>query len=370
VNDVGRRYAYGDCVRFEFAEDAIDSYHRAAEFLNLSGIDALCLQHEYGLYGGVAGANILALLRDLRMPIVTTLHTILVEPSVAQRFVMEELTEVSDRVVVMSHYGAACLHDVYRVPYEKLDYIPHGIDPVRSDRSSKRILDLEGKSVLFTFGLLSPDKGIEYMLDSLPAILERFPDTVYVVVGATHPHVKQSNGEAYRQMLENRAMRLGVKNHVQFHNRFVSRNELRRFLSAADIYITPYLNPEQITSGTLAYALGSGKAVISTPYWYAKELLAEGRGVLVPWRDSAAISKRVIELMSDKNAGHEMHQRASAYTSDMVWPNVARRYVRAFELAAQVHGDSQHGVVHEGLAANGPAEVETLDLVQRSQAAQ
>jgi glycosyltransferase involved in cell wall biosynthesis len=371
VNDPGRRYAYSDCVRVEVAESDIDSYHRAAEYLNLNDIEVLCLQHEYGLYGGVAGANVLALLRDLRIPIVTTLHTILVHPSASQRFVMEELTEVSERVVVMSHYGAACLHDVYHVPPEKIDYIPHGIAPVRSDRSCKRLLDLEGKSVIFTFGLLSPDKGIEYMLDSLPAILERFPNTVYVVVGATHPHVKQSDGEAYRQMLENRVVCLGVKNQVQFHNRFVSRGELGHFLSAADIYVTPYLKPEQITSGTLAYALGSGKAVISTPYWYAEELLAEGRGLLVPWRDSAAISRRVIELMSDENARHAMQQRASTYTSDMAWPNVARRYVRSFQLAAaQVNGAKQLGVVHEGLTANERAEFETRELVQRPEAAQ
>ena len=286
-------------MRFEIAETDLDSYRRAADFLNVNNVDVLCVQHEYGIFGGKAGSHLLALLRQLRMPIVTTLHTILADPNQQQRAAMDELTQLSERLVVMSEQGRSLLHTVHDVPLRKIDLIPHGILDAPSTSRSKNQLGVDGKSVLLTFGLLSPDKGIEHVLDALPAILERDPETVYVVLGATHPHVKEQHGETYRLMLESRAQRLGVDSNVIFHDRFVSRSELTEFLSAADIYITPYLKPEQITSGTLAYAVGSGKAVISTPYWYASELLAEGRGILVPWRDPQAIASAVIDLLGD-----------------------------------------------------------------------
>jgi glycosyltransferase involved in cell wall biosynthesis len=360
VNDVGRRYAYRDQVRFEISEGEVASYRRAADFLNVNAVDVLCLQHEYGIYGGKAGAHILALLRELRMPIVTTLHTILAEPSVSQRIVMEELAQLSARLVVMSQHGAALLQKVHQIPDSKIDLIPHGIDEVPTDGGSKDLLGVEGQSVILTFGLLSPDKGIEYVIDALPAILARFPKTVYIVLGATHPHVKEHHGETYRLMLENRAKRLGVESHVRFHNRFVSRVELREFLSAADIYVTPYLKPEQITSGTLAYALGSGKAVISTPYWYAEELLAEGRGILVPWRNSDSISQNVIELLGNDTARRAMQKRAASYGVEMAWPSVARRYSQSFEQAVVGYGERHrnNGVTPASL----PVELPELKL--------
>ncbi len=339
VNDMERRYIYQDKVQFEISEGDVASYCRAADFLNVNAVDVLSLQHEYGIFGGMAGSHVLALLRELRMPIVTTLHTILAEPTSSQRFVMNNVTKLSERVVVMSQNGARLLRQVYQVPADKIDFIPHGIDAVPFTGDSKSLLGLEGQSVILTFGLLSPDKGIEYMIDALPAILARFPNTFYVVVGATHPHVKQHNGESYRLMLETRARRLGVESHLQFHNRFVTRLELREFLSAADIYVTPYLKPEQITSGTLAYALGSGKAVISTPYWYAEELLADGRGMLVPWRDSESIAKHAIELLSNDIGRLAMQRRAAAYTSDMAWPSVARQYIQSYAQAIQRHDE-------------------------------
>jgi glycosyltransferase involved in cell wall biosynthesis len=357
VNDVGRRYAYGSRVRFEISEDDNTSYHDAATFLNDNKFEALCLQHEYGIYGGKDGAHILALLRDLRMPIVTTLHTILADPTISQRLVMNELTRLSERLVVMSQHGIAMLRQVYQVPVDKIDFIPHGIDAVPFNGNSKALLGVDGQSVILTFGLLSPDKGIEYMIDALPAILSRFPKTVYMVLGATHPHVKECDGESYRNMLENRAERLGVGSQVQFHNRFVSRDELREFLSAADIYVTPYLKPEQITSGTLAYALGSGKAVISTPYWYAEELLAEGRGILVPWRDSGAIAENAIGLFESDSARHAMQQRAAAYGREMAWSSVAHRYVQSFELAVRAYKEQHRDASHERALARRPTEL-------------
>jgi glycosyltransferase involved in cell wall biosynthesis len=333
MNDAGRRHAYGDRVRFEIAESDLSSYRRATDFLNVGGFDVLCLQHEYGIFGGKAGSHILALLSEVRMPVVTTLHTILGEPTVEQRRVMDEITRLSSRLIVMSHCGKELLREVHGVPADKIDLIPHGIPTLPSSRASKQRLGVEGTSLILTFGLLSPDKGIEYVIDALPAVVARYPTATYVVVGATHPHVKEWHGEAYRRSLELRAHKLGVEAHVVFHDRFVSAPELAEFLSAADIYITPYLNPEQITSGTLAYAVGNGKAVISTPYRYARELLADGRGVLVPWRDSAAISAALDKLLSHPDELRALSARASEYGRDMVWPAVARKYVLSFERA-------------------------------------
>ena len=233
----------------------------------------------------------------------------------------------------MSAHGAALLHKVHGVPENKIDIIPHGIPRVPFAASTKKQLGIEGKSVIFTFGLLSPDKGIEHVIDALPAILARHPDTVYVVLGATHPHIKEQYGEIYRESLERRIQRLGLEASVIFHNRFVSGGELVKFLSAADIYVTPYLKPEQSTSGTLAYAVGSGKAVISTPYIYARELLADGRGILVPWRDSQTIARAVVDLLSNDAKRLALCARAAAHGRSMVWPAVARCYLQSFEQA-------------------------------------
>jgi glycosyltransferase involved in cell wall biosynthesis len=289
------------------------------------------VQHEYGIFGGKAGNYLLTLLRKLRMPIVTTAHTILGKPDSMQRRAMNDIARLSERLVVMSAHGAALLHNVHGVPKHKIDIIPHGIPSVPDASSNKKELGIEDKSVIFSFGLLSPDKGIEHVIDALPAILARYPDTVYVVLGATHPHIKERYGESYRESLERRAQGLGVESSIIFHNRFVSRGELVKFLSAADIYVTPYLNPEQSTSGTLAYAVGSGKAVISTPYLYARELLADGRGIIVPWRDSQTIARAVVDLLSDDAKRLALCARAAAHGRSMLWPAVARRYVQSFE---------------------------------------
>ena len=331
MNDANE-HAYPPRVRFEIGENDVAAYRRAADFLNVNTVDVLSVQHEYGIFGGKAGAHVLSLLRELRMPIVTTLHTVLRNPDPAQRASMDELTRLSERLVVMSAHGAKLLTEVHGVPVEKIDLIPHGIPTVPFESDSKDRLGVHGKSVILTFGLLSPDKGIEYAIEALPAILEKFPDTVYVVLGATHPHVLR-HGDTYRLQLESRAQELGVDSNVIFHNRFVSIDELTDFLGAADIYITPYLNAEQITSGTLAYAIGSGKAVISTPYVYATELLADGRGILVPARDPAAIAQEVIGLLGDGPRRLAMRQRAAAWGKAMRWPAVARQYVKSFERA-------------------------------------
>jgi len=268
INDTPEGYNYPPQVRFEIKEQDLSSYRQTADFLNYSNIDLVCLQHEYGVYGGPAGSHILALLRKLRMPIVTTLHTILREPDSNQRRVLDELIHLSDRLVVMSQKAGQFLQEIYQAPTEKIDLIPHGIPDVPFVDSNfyKDQFGVEGKMVLFTFGLLSPNKGIENVIEALPAILERHPDVVYIVLGATHPHIVKREGEVYRLGLQRLAREKGIEEHVIFYNRFVSLKELVEFIGAADIYLTPYLNPAQIVSGTLAYALGAGKAVISTPY--------------------------------------------------------------------------------------------------------
>ena len=346
MNDVGAKHAYPPRVRFEIPEGDVAAYRRAADFLNVSAADVVSVQHEYGIFGPNAGGHVLDLLRDLRTPIVTTLHTILAAPNGVQRAVMDSLVGMSERIVVMSTDGKDLLQSVHGVDGAKIDVIPHGI-PTAPDRGSKNRLGVEGNSVILTFGLLSPDKGIEYVIDAMPAILAKHPNTVYIVLGATHPHIKLQHGEAYRHMLQARAERLGVDANVIFHNRFVSHEELVEFLGAADLYVTPYLKEEQSTSGTLAYAVGCGKAVISTPYRYARELLDDGRGILVPWRDSEAIGREIIGLLDDPKKRVELQQRAVAFGRSMGWPIVARRYVESFEQARVAHSD----LVRAGRAA-------------------
>jgi glycosyltransferase involved in cell wall biosynthesis len=339
VNDIEEGYDYPAEVRFEIAEQDLPSYLRAADFLNISDVDVVCLQHEFGIFGGPAGSHVLALLRELRMPIVTTLHTVLREPNADQRRVMRDLIRLSTRLVVMSERGREFLRDVYHTPDGKIDVIPHGIPdmPFADPNYFKDEFAVAGRQVLLTFGLLSPNKGIEFALRALPDIIREFPNVVYVVLGQTHPNLLREEGEAYRLSLERMAKDLGVQKHVVFFNRFVELEELMRFIGAADIYLTPYLTETQITSGTLAYAFGAGNAVVSTPYWHAAELLTEERGKLVPFRDAAAIARAVIELLRDDTLRHSMRKNAYKLGRDMVWSRVARLYVKSFEQARQDH---------------------------------
>ena len=362
MNDAGRRYAYPPQVRFELPENDSDAYLRAADFLNVNTVDVLSVQHEYGIFGGKAGSHLLTLLRALRMPVVSTLHTILGEPNDGQRRVMEELAKLSQRLVVMSEHGASLLRGRYGVDTAKIDVIPHGSPPVPPAEEAKERLGIQGRPVLLTFGLLSPDKGIEYVLDALPEILARSPDAVYIVVGATHPHIRERSGESYRLSLESRSREHGVEGSVIFHNRFVSAEELADFLSAADICITPYLQPEQISSGVLAYAVGCGKAVVSTPYRYATELLADGRGFLVPWRDAPAIADAVTGLLADDAARHAMAARAGAFGHGMGWPAVAQAYLRSFERATVEHAEGRRVSLATQSLAGRPAGLPDVNL--------
>jgi glycosyltransferase involved in cell wall biosynthesis len=335
VNDRPEGYDYPSRVRFELEEQEVDSYRRAAEFLNINNVEVVSVQHEFGIYGGPAGSHLLTFLRDVHMPVVTTLHTVLRDPNADQRAVMKQIDALSTRLIVMAERGRDLLETVYGVDPEKIDLIPHGVIdmPFIDSNFFKDIFGVEGKTVLLTFGLLSPNKGIEYVIDALPAILEKHPNIVYLVLGATHPQLLAREGEAYREKLERLVKERGVGKHVIFHNRYVTLEELKEFIGAADIYVTPYLNEAQITSGTLAYTYGAGKAIISTPYWHAQELLAEERGILVPFRDAGAIAEGVNHFLSNPTLMTAMRKRAWKAGREMIWPVVARRYMESFERA-------------------------------------
>lgn len=342
VNDIAEGYNYPPEVRFEIPEQELKAYRRAADFLNLANADALCVQHEFGIFGGPNGSHLLSLLRNVRVPIVTTLHTILRDPTGEQKRILQEVIRLSSRVVTMTRKGSDFLRDIYDAPAEKIDLIPHGIPdvPFVDPNYYKDKFGVEGRPVLLTFGLLSPNKGIEYVLDALPEIVSEFPKLVYIVLGATHPNLVRDQGETYRLSLERLAKKKGMEKHVIFFNRFVNSAELVEFLGAADIYITPYLNEKQITSGTLAYSFGSGKAVISTPYWHAEELLADGRGTLVPFADSTAIATAVRELLRNETARHAMRKNAYILGREMIWSSVAHQYIHCFDQARHDHASA------------------------------
>jgi glycosyltransferase involved in cell wall biosynthesis len=333
VNDRPEGYDYPPEVRFEINEPDLESYRRAADFLNFANTDVVCLQHEYGIYGGVAGSHVLGLVRDLRMPVVSTFHTILREPNSDQRQVLSQLAELSARVVVMTERAKTYLQTIYAVPDSKIDVIAHGIPdiPFVDPATYKDQFDVAGRPVALTFGLLSPNKGIEHMLRAIPAILKSFPTFAYIVLGATHPDLIRDQGERYRLSLLRLARTLGIEKNVIFYNRFVELKELTEFIRAADVYVTPYLNPAQITSGTLAYSFGCGKAIVSTPYWHAEELLAEGRGVLVPFADPKALAQEVGQLLDDNPRRAAMCAEAYRLGRGMIWNESAKHYMKSFQ---------------------------------------
>jgi glycosyltransferase involved in cell wall biosynthesis len=335
VNDPESSYQYPEQVRLELEQEDLTSYERAAEFLNFNGNDLVCVQHEYGIYGGIAGRHILTFLRKLKMPVVTTLHSVLRDPDPNQRMVLEEIARLSDRLIVMSEQAAQFLREIYAVPNEKIDIIPHGVPdfPFMDPNYFKDRFGTEGKSVLLTFGLLSPNKGIENVIRALPGILARHPNVVYIVSGVTHPHIRRRDGEKYREGLLALAVELGVSSNLILVNRFVSAEELVEHVGAADIYITPYRQEAQIVSGTLAIALGAGKAIISTPYWHAKELLADKRGVIVPFEDPGAIAEAVLWLLDNDGERHAMRKRAYLHSRETIWPKTAQKYMASFQRA-------------------------------------
>jgi glycosyltransferase involved in cell wall biosynthesis len=339
MTDHGQSYAYPATVGIQVHDDLINDYIRAAEFLNAGQFDVVSLQHEFGIFGGEAGGDIIQLLSLLKMPIVTTLHTVLAEPSAVQRDVFAKIVEMSSKVVVMAEKGRELLRTVYQVSEEKIEVIPHGIPDfafVEPDDAKAR-LGFADRSVILTFGLLSPNKGIEFMIDAMPSILSTCPDAVYVVLGATHPNLVRDEGESYRESLIARTRAAGVADNVQFLNRFVDQETLLEFISMCDVYVTPYLNEAQMTSGTLAYSFGLGKPVVSTPYWHARELLSDGRGIIVPFSDSEAIGAEIEKLLVNAPLRQAMRKRAYASSRSMTWERTADRYISVFESAGRRH---------------------------------
>jgi glycosyltransferase involved in cell wall biosynthesis len=344
VNDGHSSYSYPERVRFEIGEGDLASYRAAADFLNMSNVNLVCLQHEFGIFGGISGSHIIELLKHLKMPVITTLHTVLRDPNLDQRAVMREIAARSERLIVMSQYSSRVLQEVFKVPPEKIDLIPHGIPdlPFEQPDVYKESFYCQGKSVLLTFGLLSPNKGFESVIQAMPSILSIHSSAVYLIAGATHPHIRVREGDRYRLELQAMAKSLGVERQVLFVNRFVSPHEMAALVGAADIYITPYCHEAQAVSGTLAYAMGAGKAIISTPYWHAAELLDQGRGALVPFEDPAAIATATIALLANHEARQAMRERAYLYARPMIWKRVAQSYMAVFVRARDCCAEPIH----------------------------
>jgi glycosyltransferase involved in cell wall biosynthesis len=332
VNDGAEIYDYPPEVHFEIGQKSLADYRKAVDFLNMNQVDAVCLQHEFGIYGGSSGSYVLRPLEHLRMPVVTTLHTVLKEPNAEQRDIISAIGRYSDRVVVMSAMAEQVLTSVYGIPKDRVAVIPHGVPdmPFLDTSYNKDQFGLVGKKVILTFGLLSEGKGLEYVIDAMPDIVRAHPDAIFAILGATHPEVKRREGEAYRHMLQRKARDLGVADNVVFYNQFIDTPTLLAFLSAADVVVTPYLGREQIVSGVMSYALGAGKAIVSTPYWYAEEMLADGHGRLVPFRDARATGEAIVALLSDDNERNAMRKRAYLRARPMVWSEVANQYLRLF----------------------------------------
>ncbi len=331
MSDAGRIDPYPQRVRLEIRKEIKDDYARAAEFVNSSDTRLVSIQHEYGIFGGEDGSYILDFfLTRLREPAIVTLHTVLERPTLSQRAIVQGMAERCERLVVMSELALDLLKKSYDISRDITELIPHGIPnlPAGERDRHKASLGISGRRVLLTFGLLSPKKGIETVLRALPSLIDRFPDLIYLVVGVTHPEIKRHSGEQYRQALEREAESLGVRKNVVFRNQFVDQSELCRYLQAADVYITPYLDEQQIASGTLAYAMGSGAAIVSTPYWYAKELLSEGRGRLFGFGDVDELTDILETLLVDEAERARIQRSAYRFARQMTWPTVGEAYVR------------------------------------------
>jgi glycosyltransferase involved in cell wall biosynthesis len=332
VTEPAGQYQYAAEVKFEIRQNVKADYARAAEFVNYSNVRLVCIQHEYGIFGGDDGGYILDFIQALRVPAIVTLHTVLKHPTENQAAIVRKMSERCARLIVMSQIAKELLATSYRVRGSKVRVIPHGI-PVLDERCDQRALKAKfgvaGRRLLLTFGLLSRNKGIETVIRALPAVVRVFPDVIYFVVGATHPVVVRHEGEAYRTLLEREAERLGVRDHVVFRGQFVANDELRQYLQATDVFVSPYLNEAQVTSGALSYAMGAGAAVVSTPYWHAQELLAAGRGRLFPFNDHEALSNTLLELFSSPADLQRVRGAAFTFARSMAWPRVGDAYFEA-----------------------------------------
>jgi len=330
MDDMDEGYHYPDRVKFQIRANVQPDYIRAADFLNVHKFDVAILQHEFGIFGGSDGAYIIRLIKNLRMPVITTLHTILQDPFGKQRVIIQELARYSESLVVMAHKARSMLKEVYGIDDSKIEFIPHGIPdtPFKRSDTFRNHLGLSENKILLTFGLLSPAKGLDMMIKAMPGIIERHPDAVYIILGQIHPYVVKESGDSYLQGLYHLVNRLGMNDHVLFRNRFVRMDTLIQYITAADIYITPYINEQQIVSGTLAYSTGMGTPAVSTPYWYAKEMLADGRGRLVPFNDDHAMAEAVNHLLDHEEERMEIREKCYRFGRSMIWKEVGRSYFK------------------------------------------
>ncbi|UCG28749.1 MAG: glycosyltransferase family 4 protein [Bacteroidales bacterium] len=332
MNDRTEGYEYPPEVRLTVRQEHQRDYIKAAEFINISGADICILEHEFGIFGGEDGIYILPLLHRLEIPFIVTLHTILKEPSYTQKAVLQQICGMASRIIVMSKRAVSFLNKIYHVPKNKIALIEHGVPDLQfSQELSKKEFNLENKKVLLTFGLISRNKGIETAINALPKVVRKHPDLLYLVIGKTHPNVIKIAGEEYRYYLRRLVKELDLENNVLFLNEFINQNDLFKYLSAADIYVTPYLNEAQITSGTLSYAVGVGTAVLSTPYWHAQELLDEGRGRLFDFNNSKELSDILLELLDKPEVLRELRKKAYDYGRKIIWPKIGREYIAVTE---------------------------------------
>jgi len=333
MNDKEEGYDYPSEVKLTIQEDNREEYIKVAQYLNENKYKAVIIQHEYGIYGGADGEYIIELMKRLEMPVLTNLHTVLENPYLGQRKVIKALAKYSEKLLVMSQKAFDILTRVYGITQDMVAFVPHGIpDTIYEEQGLyNNVLGLEGKEIIFTFGLLGPGKGLEVMIEAMPAIVKKNPNAVYLILGKTHPHILKKTGDVYRKKLKEQIRSLNLEKNVVFHNKFVDPDTLVKYIKTSTIYSIPYLNREQITSGTLAYALGSGAVVVSTPFWHAEELLAEGRGVLVPFRDSASLAREINILLADSEKCQNIRRKAYDYARSMIWSKVAKSYLKIIE---------------------------------------
>lgn len=340
LNDPSETYNYPEEVVFQIQRDRIEDYYRAADYINQSDIDIVCLQHEFGLFWGNAGDYIFSLISGINKPVISTMHTVIREPEPEYRIAIEKLIRYSQKLIVMSQTAVEMLKDVYKAPDDKIELIFHGVPdyPFNNCDKYKKKLNLKGTPLVLTFGLLSQNKGIESMLEALPEVVSQYPDLVYLILGATHPIIKKNFGETYRKYLQNKVSELGLEKNVVFHDKFVEKEELCNYILASDIYVSPYLSKEQIVSGALTYAIGMGKAIVSTPYWYAQEMLSDNRGLLVDFGDTEGFRKSLLHLIENPEECDNMRKKAYDFGRKMTWKNVGKQYNTVFIKALKNYG--------------------------------
>ncbi|MDH5681756.1 MAG: glycosyltransferase family 4 protein [Spirochaetota bacterium] len=329
MDDKPEGYLYPDRVKFRIRANVLEDYFHAAEYLNANSFETAILQHEYGIFGGKNGVHIINLIKSLQMPVLTNLHTVLQNPTEDQKLIIHELANYSERLLVMSHKAVDLLTSCYGIPLNKISHIPHGIPDVEFKYPGiyNEKLGIQERDIILTFGLIGPSKGLEIMIKAMPKIVKKHPEALYIILGQTHPHIKDSQGDAYRHGLQQLINQLSIEEHVVFHNYFVSLETLTQYLQTTSIYAIPYINKEQITSGTLAYGMGCGAAVVSTPFWYAEELLADNRGKLVPFHDPDQMAETIIHLLSDKKELLTMRKSAYDFSRSMIWKQVAKKHI-------------------------------------------